>query len=217
MRAPRLNRLNAEQKARDLEYLRQMVSEGLDVEIPKGWIPRPKPCPLQVWADPDMSRAFNLWPGQTGYVLHLHLEAQSDITLVDYALDAPFHDLDLYYVKEVDTCRFGPFSYPVKQLLNDRLENPLPMTRGKVLHGILLALGNGDLTEDVKTFDVTTLFVDSLNRQVTTNVAVAKEVWAAAPKWDPPPPGRIRGLYDENHGLWREGQRPGSSGQQRSL
>ena len=217
MCAPRLNRLNAEQKARDLEYLRQMVSEGLDVETPEGWILRPKPCPLQVWADPDMSRAFNLWPGQTGYVLHLHLEAQSDITLVDYALDAPFHDLDLYCVKEVDTCRFGPFSYPVKQLLNDRLENPLPMTRGKVLHGILLALGNGDLTEDVKTFYVTILFVDSLGRQLIENISVVKEVWAGAPKWDPPPPGRIRGLYDETVGSGEKGTDRDRPGQQRSL
>jgi hypothetical protein len=164
-----------------------------------------------------MSSAFNLWPWQTGYVLHLHLEAQSDITLVDYALDAPFHDLDLYYVKEVDTCRFGPFSYPVKQLLNDRLENPLPMTRGKVLHGILLALGNGDLPEDVKTFGVAAQFVDSLNRQVTVNIPVIREVWAGAPKWDPPPPGRIRGLYDDSVDSGLKGTDRDRLGQQRSL
>ena len=212
MRVPRLSRLNAERKARDLKFLRQMIDEGVDIEIPEVLIPVTGACPLQIKSTPGMSFAFNMGPLTTGYVLDVSLAAQDNLTLLDYEITTPFHDVDLCYVPGCDTWKFGSTTYRVNDVLNDLFGEPLPMTKGTVRHGILLALGTGELPKDVKAFDVTILFVDSLDRQVTENIPVVKQVWAGAPKWVPLPPGRGRGLYDDNVGSGEEGtkrDRPG--------
>jgi len=191
----KLNRLTAEQIARDLPHLRKLHEEGIDVELPE-----PALCPLEILAAQEPSVVFSFSPWQSGYALNIQLTAQANITLVEFTLGSPFHELALHFVAETDSCKFGPCSYPVGQILNDLFENPLSMSKGTVRRGALLAVGEGPIPSETQSFDVVIQFLDSLHRQVSTNILVRKQEWAGTTKPLQLSGRRRSSLYDDASG-----------------
>ena len=133
-------RLSRLEEATHRDYLRQLQSEGIDVEIPQEWQENSRALDIVLARE----RGFRIATGGVYYAILVRLVAVlSRLLLTEWGLST---DYDAQIVPESFSERdplwkLGSQVYQQREVLNSRIEKNLVVSRGEIVEGWLLASG----------------------------------------------------------------------------
>ena len=137
------SRLSRAEEAEYAYYLRQMQSEGVDVEIPEEGEGRAGVLDIAV-AGPPESTVFESITGGVAYAVRIRAVAlRSGVVLGAWGVSTNYDDQiePESFEEGSPVCRLGGQEYSPCEVLNSRIEKNLVLRRGQVIEGWLLATG----------------------------------------------------------------------------
>lgn len=169
----RTSRLSRAKEAEHAYYLREMQSEGLDLEIPEEWEERARVLDIVV-AGPAESTVFETTTGGVAYAVRIRAVAvRSGVILAAWGLSTDYdHQIEPESFDEGSSvCRLGGQEFSPREVLNSRIEKNLVLRRGQVVEGWLLATGITPIPAGYRNFSVVPFqltFWDQLGNEFQT-------------------------------------------------
>jgi hypothetical protein len=135
--------LSQEKEARYADRLRQLHAEGIDVELPEELEDNSRALDIQL-APPSESIVYEPSRGGIYYAIPVRLLGlQSGLTLTDVDVTTDWNDQIV--AESFDSgsriYRLGQQEYRSCEVLNQKIESNLPLRRGQIVEGWILASG----------------------------------------------------------------------------
>ena len=132
--------LTQAERTEDLVRAEQLRASGVDIEILQECRERNRILDVIV-APPMVSTVFEFRTGGIGYVPFVRLEARAGLTITDVDITTKWDDqIVLESFLDGPIYRLGTAEYWPSEILNQRIENGLRLSRGEVVEGYILSL-----------------------------------------------------------------------------
>jgi hypothetical protein len=135
--------LTRNEERESLCYARILQAEGVLLDIPDEWVDHSRPLDVAI-APPPISEVFERPGGGLSYAVYVRLLSRRRCMVEYAAMKVPWDDqIALESPDEKSPiCQFGSLQFPLKKVLNLRIENTLKFARaGEVVEGVILATG----------------------------------------------------------------------------
>ena len=173
-----------------------MLAAGIEMKIPPEWL---ECAPVIIrTGDENSAEVFDPRKGvSAAYAIAVQLVARQRITLMDCRITTDWDD-EILLANPTESNQlylFGGREFPKREVLNHRLEDPLPLGRGQVVEGTILASGLRpipDYYDHGSRLSCILAFIDSDENEISQKVPLyANRAW----KCKHPGSRRGAGLY----------------------
>jgi hypothetical protein len=137
IRKPRVSR---EKAAIYSDCLRQLQAEGLDLEILDEWLENSRALDI-VLAGPAENTVLEIPGLVVVYMVHVCLVALRPVTLAECGLSTEYDDQIVLGPYDERSSVYRVCGLPQGEVLNQRFENDMRLSRGQVVRGWLVATG----------------------------------------------------------------------------
>ena len=138
-------------------------------------------CPIEITQGADFGDACQLAPGKVVYCIPVRIVARGTATLEDLLIESPWdsESIERPDLREVNgQYKLGPIQCLTGEVLNDRLARPVPMKRGAILEGKIIARGMYPIPEQAnhRKVRVRVTIFDTLDRSAHSEIAVEAKI-----------------------------------------
>jgi hypothetical protein len=132
--------LTQAERAEHLARTEQLRASGVDIEITEAW--QERNCPLEIIVAPyAVSAVYEFGNGGIGYAPFVRLTARAGLTITDSDITTKWDDQIVMESFRDLVCRLGTVEYRQSEVLNQRIERGLRLSRGEIVEGYILATG----------------------------------------------------------------------------
>ena len=159
--------LTQAERTEDLVRAEQLRASGVDIEILEKWRERNRIFDVMV-APATASTVCEFRTGGIGYAPFVRLEARAGLTITDVDITTKWDDqIVLESFLDGPICRLLNAEYRPSEILNQRIENGLRLSRGKTVEGYILATGLWRIPKECGDFAVpfNIVFTNSMGQQ----------------------------------------------------